>query len=217
MFKKCLSIVLSVVLCLSLASCNRQASFEPQDENLSADSNTSHIQETTAREEYDGLNNYENIVLNQMLKFMGYYIKYPSDAKISNSEYGKTFQYNSEIAVFVEAPVTAGYFTETNELKDTPKLCEEYLTKTLEDTLPDLFNDDKTTQEIKSVKDETINGIEMLRVDGVFVNSVKNTEINFVGYYLLSGMDPVYIVCVPLKSNVNIDNFIDNIANNMTK
>ena len=120
------------IRCFSLISCNRQASFEPQDKFLSADSNASHIQETTTREEYDGPNNYENIVLNQILKFMGYYIKYPSDVKISNSEYEKTFQYNSEIAVFVEAPVTAGYFTETSELKDTPKLCEEYLTKTLE-------------------------------------------------------------------------------------
>lgn len=174
------------IRCFSLIFCNRQASFEPQDEFLSADSNTSHVQETTTREEYDGPNNYENIILNQMLKFMGYYIKYPSDAKISNSKYEKIFQYNSEIVVFVEAPITAGYFTETSRLKDTPKLCEEYLIKTLKDTLPDLLNDGKTTQEIKNVKDEAINSIEMLRVDGVFVNNVKNTEINFVGYYLLS-------------------------------
>lgn len=212
MIRKIFSLLMVLVMVFALVACgNDTNTYNPNnDETQNSQSSTTDI--TNGSE-----NNVDNTSLSQTLTFMGYKIKYPEGVALSNSDYGQTFRYNSEIAVLIEAPSVAGVMLGVDSLDSVVTSCEEYIVKTFENTVRELFSFGTTTQSVTESQEKTINGIEMLRVEGTFVNTAKSTTISYVGYYFLLDSDPVYIVGIPMTDNVSVDTLIDQIANSVTK
>jgi len=215
MYKKIIALLLVLVLAVALVACgNNNTSDDPNN-------NSQNTQAGDVENENNN-NNKENndkgkTNLSQTLTFMGYKIGYPEGVSMSNSDYGQTFRFNSEIAVLIEAPSVAGVMLDVKSLDDVVSTSEEYVVKTFENTVRELFSFGATTQNVARSEKKTINGIEMLRVEGEFSNTAKNTTIAYVGYYFLLDTDPVYIVGVPMNENASADEFIDQIANSIKK
>lgn len=207
MLKKIFNFILATILIVSCAACSNNKT--PQSSEELTTGNT----QITATEQVDN----KDIKLSQTLTFMGFEFAYPEGINLSNSDYGQTFRYNSEIAVLIEAPSVAGIMLEVTDINDVATASEEYVVKTLENTVRELFNFDATTQSISDSKIINVNEIEMLRVEGAFMNTAKSSNVDFVGYYFLLDSDPIYIIGVPMNDNISVDTFIDNLAVNIKK
>lgn len=212
MTKKIISLLIVLAMVFSLAACGNDANTDEPKNDATQSSQSGTTDDTNGDE-----NQKDSLNLSQTLTFMGYKIKYPEGVSLSNSDYGQTFRYNSEIAMLIEAPSVAGVMLDVNSLDSVVTSSEEYVIKTFENTVRELFSFGATTQSVTSSQKKTINGIEMVRVEGTFTNTAKNTTISYIGYYFLLDSDPIYIVGVPMKESVSVENLIDQIANSVTK
>ena len=155
--------------------------------------------------------------------FLGYTIYCPEKSAVSNSKYGKAFSYGSDFSVIVEAPAAVGSVFTVKGFDDIVDSCEEYVCASLESRNIDIFNTDSTEQKVIEEKELKINGLDMLRVIGVFKNTRDNTEIEYVAYYLLATADsgisyPVYIVGIPLNdSTTALGEFMDEMVSHIKK
>jgi len=155
----------------------------------------------------------------QSFMFMGYNFYYSDNIDMSTTNYGKILG-DEECVVIVEAPSEAGIVLELNDVNDVPNACQEYLFNTLEGTIRSLFQFDKTEQVIETSSVVTINGIKMLRVEGVFNNVEDNTSVPYVGCYFLGGPDnnrPLYAVGVAMDETADVESFMDEFAKQIKK
>lgn len=207
-------IILSIFCCLSVLlvaiGCGNQ----------NIDTNTNNNSSLTNNNENSSENQSNKTDYSNQLTFMGYKISYPSDAGKNSSDYGNLIG-TSEYIVIIEAPSTAGIINEVSDINEAPAKVEQYVFETLEHKVRSLFNFDSTEQIIKTTSKTNKNGVEMLRTEGVFINTTDNTEIEFVAYYLLAGDNgnmPVYLVGIPMKdSTISIDKIMDEMSSYITK
>lgn len=209
--KKLLALALAALLMCSMAACDtgigpNPTEAPPQDTNPSASVPQSGENQTP-----------DTIDFSQIVKIVGFKIGCPSNADVWDTDYGMSFWYQSKIAVLIEAPSTAGIMLDNTKLEDAAIVSKEYVIKSLETTVQDKFDFGSTEQTITKSEVKTINGIEVLRVEGVFKNTMQDTTIEFVGYYFLSKTRPVYIVGIPRKEDVSVAPLIDGMAHTITR
>lgn len=216
MKKKIIAIMLSVFMVFVFVACGDSESpqqSEGSGTNASQNSNIESSQDS-GTEDVDSKTNSgdEMEEFSETLTFMGFNFKYPESVDLRNSYYGQTFRYDTNIAVLIEAPAVAAVLLDVNDINDAPSASEEYVFKTFESSVRELFNIDATTQTINNSEVKTINNIQMLRVEGIFTNTVEGLDIPFVGYYFLRDNQPVYFLGVSINEDVTVDAFIDAFA-----
>jgi len=83
-----------------------------------------------------------------------------------------------------------------------------------------IFTHGNTTQTVDKSSQVTYNGIDMLLVEGTFINEYKQTTTAYSAIYLLTGENgkyPVYIIGIPIKDGIDVSDTIKSIAENITK
>ena len=157
---------------------------------------------------------------------MGYQFQYPESVEPEADGEGYSFRYHENIAVLVQVPVDSFLFTQNlTDLEDAPAASEQYVFEELETSVSELFDPDATTQTITASEIKTVNGIEMLRVEGFFTNTRKSSDVEFVGYYFFTEITPAlttfntpfYVIGVPLDDEADVASFIDEFAEGITK
>ena len=159
-------------------------------------------------------------------KFMGYQFQYPESAELQLSGNGYFFKHHEDIATLVQVPADTFLFTQNiTDLEEAPSACEQYVCEALETSISELFDPDATTQTITASELRTINGIEMLRVEGFFTNTQQGKDVEFVGYYFFTEITPAfqtfstpyYVIGIPLNDEADAASFIDGFAEGLTK
>lgn len=159
-------------------------------------------------------------------KFMGYQFQYPESVELQLSGNGYFFKYHEDIATLIQAPADTILFSQNlSDLEEAPAACEQYVCEGLETSVSELFDPDATTQTITASELRTVNGIEMLRVEGFFTNTQQGKDVEFVGYYFFSEITPAfqtfstpyYVIGIPLNDEADAASFIDEFAEGLTK
>ena len=157
---------------------------------------------------------------------MGYQFQYPESVELELDGNGYSFRYQTNIAALVQVPVDTFLFSKSlTELKEAPSASEQYVFTELEASIDELFDPGSTTQTITASEVKTINGIEMLRVEGYFTNTQKEQNVEFVGYYFFAEITPAfqtfstpfYVIGISLDDKANVVHFIDEFAEGITK
>ncbi|MCH5341453.1 MAG: RNA polymerase sigma factor [Acetatifactor sp.] len=158
--------------------------------------------------------------------FMGYQFQYPESVELELNGDGYYFRYHTDIAALVQVPVDSFLFSKNiTDLKEAPAASEKYVFEKLETSVSELFDPDATTQTITSSEVMTINGIKMLRVEGIFTNTQKERDVQFVGYYFFTEITPAfqtfstpfYVIGIPLNDEADAASFIDEFAEGITR
>lgn len=158
--------------------------------------------------------------------FMGYHFQYPESAEVEVSSDGYSLRYQTNIAAVVQVPVDVFLFSQDlTDLNDAISASEKYVIAELSASVSELFDPDTTSQTITSRESRTINGIEMLRVEGYFTNTKKDHDVGFVGYYFFTEVtpafrtfnNPYYVIGIPLDDEADVASFIDEFAEGITK
>lgn len=158
--------------------------------------------------------------------FMGYQFRYPESVELELNGDGYSFRYHTNIAALVQVPADSFLFTKNiTDLNEAPVASEKYVFEKLETSVSELFDPDTTTQTITSSEVRTINGIEMLRVEGFFTNTQKERDVPFVGYYFFTEITPAfqtfstpfYVIGIPLDDETDVASFMDEFAEGITK
>lgn len=159
-------------------------------------------------------------------KFMGYQFQYPESAELQISGNGYFFKHHDDIATLIQAPADTILFSQNlTDLEEAPAACEQYVCEGLETSVSELFDPDATTQTITASELRTVNGIEMLRVEGFFTNTQQGKDVEFVGYYFFTEVTPAfqtfstpyYVIGIPLNDEADAASFIDEFAEGLTK
>ena len=159
-------------------------------------------------------------------KFMGYQFQYPESAELQLNGNGYFFKHHENIAILVHAPVDTYLFSQNfTDLEEAPPACEQYIYEELETSVSEIFDPDTTTQTITASEHRTVNGIEMLRVEGFFTNIQQGQDIAFVGYYFFTEITPVfqtfstpyYVIGISLNDEADVASFLDEFAEGITK
>ena len=219
MIKKIVTSVLVVVLVFAFAACGDSESPQKSEGSGNKDSQNSNIEgkQDSGTEVVGGKTNSDDEMeeFSETLTFMGYNFNYPEGWFLDDYTYGYTL-HNKNFFTLLEAPAIAAVLLDVTDVNDAPTAVEEYVLKTIETRVVQLFNFDETTQTITNSEVKTINNVEMLRVEGIFTNIAKNRdtplEVPFVGYYFLRDNQPVYFVGVSINEDITIDAFMDEFA-----
>lgn len=162
--------------------------------------------------------------------YLEYRLTFPESAEVIIKHTGYAFLYHDNIAGLFQVPVDRlGDFSQKKltDLNDAPTAGEKYMFQLLETTYSELFDSNATAQTITAGEIRTINGMEMLRVEGFFTNTQQERDIDFVGYYFfreetpLLGGTPFYIPCyfigIGLDKDADVASFIDQFAEGFTR
>ena len=162
--------------------------------------------------------------------YLEYRFVFPESAEVKIKNTGYAFWYQDNIAGLFQVPIDRlGDFGQKKltDLKDAPTAGEKYMFHLLETAFSELFDPDATAQTITASEIRTINGIEMLRVEGFFTNTQQERDIDFVGYYffreetpLLGGAPfnlPCYFIGFGLDRETDVASFMDQFAEGFTR
>lgn len=162
--------------------------------------------------------------------YLEYRFIFPESAEVKIKNTGYAFWYHDNIVGLLQVPVDRlGDFIQKKltDLNDAPTAGEKYMFHLLETAFSELFNPDATAQTITASEIRTINGIEMLRVEGFFTNTQQERDVIFVGYYffreetpLLGGTPfnlPCYFIGIGLDKEADVASFMDQFAEGFTR
>lgn len=162
--------------------------------------------------------------------YLEYRFTFPESAEVKIKNTGYAFSYHDNIAGLFQVPIDRlGDFARKNltDLNDAPTAGEKFMFHLFETTYSELFDPNATAQTITASEIRTINGIEMLRVEGFFTNTQQERDVDFVGYYffrketpLLGGAPfnlPCYFIGIGLDGEADVASFIDPFAEGFTR
>ncbi len=217
MTKRIISVLLIIMMVFALVACgsDNNASDTTATNQQGSQSGSSNNNDETKDTDESSV----NADMANVLEFMSYNIYYPTDAMKNPSDYGNLVG-DSNYIIVVEAPSIAGIIHEVDDIADAPEVCEEYITHTLESKMRSKFDNGNTTQNITKTTKKTYNGIDMLLVEGTFVNDLDGTTYEYYAIYLLAGDNgnhPVYLVGIPMVDGYDVASIVEEVAKNIKK
>lgn len=212
--KKIILLFVSLLLIMTVACSKDVHAKENEEQNSPATEQIDKEKEKDTEED----NVSQESFLNTPYSYMGFNFMHPENNYITSTSCGEKFEYDASTAVIVAAPASIGEFLAVSSLDDVVDACKKYIYKDLEKAYRMYFTIDSTEQKVDKVEKVSHNGIEMLRVSGVFANISSNTDVQYVAYYFLTETDPVYTIGFSLVDpTASPADFMDEFASKITK
>lgn len=185
------------------------------------DTNTNSNNSTTNNNN-EATQNNESARYDKTFDFYGYTVAYASDCTMSVRTGGYTVTRNSDFWIVYSTPSLFGEEFTVEGLDGIADKCSNSVIQSVQ-PLQQFFDGTAYTKvNVENETIKTINGNKMLRVEGTFINTSKNTTVEYIGYYLTTDVGgseyPVYIIGIPLNARFDVlAKYIDESVNYISK
>lgn len=185
--------------------------------NTNTDSNNS----TTNNDNEATLDN-QSTMYDKTFDFYGYTVAYANDCVMSERTGGYTVTRNSDFWIVYSTPSLFGEEFTVDGFDGIADKCSSSVIQSVQ-SLQQFFDGTESTKvNVENETIKTINGNKMLRVEGAFTNTSKNTTVEYIGYYLTTNVGgseyPVYIIGIPIDADIDVlAKYIDESVNHISR
>ena len=185
------------------------------------DTNTNSNNSTTNNNN-EATQNNESARYDKTFDFYGYTVAYASDCIMRERTGGYTVTRNSDFWIVYSTPSLFGEEFTVEGLDGIADKCSNSVIQSVQ-SLHQFFDGTANTKvNVENETIKTINGNKMLRVEGTFTNTSKNTTVEYIGYYLTTNIGgseyPVYIIGIPLDAGFDgLAKYIDESVNYISR